>query len=89
MNEYANYQWSLQPSLSSFSLFLPQVMSSQRVVRSLLSFVVQNDKAVGEWSSAQFEELQLLVGGADDRACCILYTRTLAHECVIQCTIYN
>ena len=61
-------------------LFLPQVMSSQRVVRSLLSFVVQNDKAVGEWSSAQFEELQLLVGGAGDRACCMLCTGTHAHK---------
>ena len=57
-------------------------MSSQRVVRSLLSFVVQNDKAVGEWSSAQFEELQLLVGGADDKACCMLYTGTHAHGCI-------
>lgn len=57
-------------------------MSSQRVVRSLLSFVVQNDKAVGEWSSAQFEELQLLVGGADDRAYCMLCTGTHAHGCI-------
>ena len=61
-------------AIIEFFLVLSQVMSSQRVVRSLLSFVVQNDKAVGEWSSAQFEELQLLVGVAEDRACCILYT---------------
>jgi len=42
-------------------------MSRQKVVRPLLSFVIQNDKAVGEWNPAQFEELQLLVGGAKAR----------------------
>jgi len=42
-------------------------MSRQKVVRSLFSFVIQNDKAVGEWNLAQFEELQLLVGGAKAR----------------------
>ena len=31
------------------------------MLRSLLSFVVQNDKAGEEWNRAQFEELQLLV----------------------------
>ena len=42
-------------------------MSRQKVVRSLLSFVIQNDKAVGEWNPAQFKELQLLVGGVKAR----------------------
>ena len=42
-------------------------MSRQKVVRPLLSFVIQNDKAVGEWNPAQFEESQLLVGGAKAR----------------------
>lgn len=39
-----------------------KIMSSWKVLRSLLSFVIQNDKATGNWSVSQFEELQLLVG---------------------------
>lgn len=38
-----------------------KIMNSKKVLRSLLSFVVQNDKATGPWNSAQFEELQLMV----------------------------
>lgn len=38
-----------------------KIMASKRVMRALLSFVIQNDKANSDWNSAQFEELQLLV----------------------------
>eukprot|EP00731_Ephydatia_muelleri_P028307 Em0019g1180a len=36
------------------------ILSAHKVLRHLLSFVVQNDKAGPEWNEAQFEELQLL-----------------------------
>lgn len=38
-----------------------KIVSGKKVMRSLLSFVVQNDKASGNWNPTQFEELQLLV----------------------------
>ena len=44
-----------------------QVLSTHKVLRHLLSFIVQNDKAGPEWNEAQFEELQLLVGGSTER----------------------
>ncbi len=38
-----------------------KVMASKKILRPLLSFVVQNDKTSGGWNLVQFEELQLLV----------------------------
>jgi len=38
-----------------------KIMASRKVMRALLSYVIQNDKANADWTSAQFEELQLLV----------------------------
>lgn len=39
-----------------------KVMSEEKVIRSLLSFVTRNDKVEADlWNPAQFEELQLLV----------------------------
>ena len=38
-----------------------KIMASKKVMRALLSYVIQNDKANADWNSAQFEELQLLV----------------------------
>ena len=38
-----------------------KIMTIKKVMRSLLSFVIPNDKASGRWNSAQFEELQLQV----------------------------
>lgn len=38
-----------------------KIMISKKILRSFLSFVIRNDKAVGNWTKAQFEELQLLV----------------------------
>ena len=38
-----------------------KIMTQKKVIRSLLSFVIQNDKVTGTWNSAQFEELQLMV----------------------------
>ncbi len=52
---------SLPPSFPLSPTSPVKVMSRQKVLRSLLSFVIQNDKAGNEWSPAQFEELQLLV----------------------------
>ncbi len=37
-----------------------KIMAGKKVIRGLLSFVVQNDKASSDWNAAQFEELQLL-----------------------------
>ena len=52
------------------SLSLSQVLSSQKVIQSLLSFVVSNDTPTnGGWSSAQFEELQLLVMKRNNNYC--------------------
>ena len=42
-------------------MYLCQVLSQQKVMRCFLSFVVRNDHAPTTWSTAQFEELQLLV----------------------------
>lgn len=42
------------------------IMSSKKVLRSLLSFVVQNDNAHDTWDSAQFEELQLMVSAVSE-----------------------
>ena len=39
-----------------------KIMSSKRVLRSFLSYVVPSDNPSGNWNFAQFEELQLLVG---------------------------
>lgn len=41
-----------------------RIMTHKKVLRSLLSYVIQNDKAPGSWGPAQFEELQLMVSGA-------------------------
>ena len=38
-----------------------KIMAGKKVMRALLSFVIQNDKVNADWNSVQFEELQLLV----------------------------
>lgn len=63
--EYEDYELKktlicILTTLSS-DLTAVKIMASKKVLRSLLSYVVQNDKAPENWSSAQFEELQLMV----------------------------
>jgi len=41
---------------------LLQILSECMVLLGLFSYVIPNDKAGPEWTAAQFEELQLLVG---------------------------
>ena len=57
-----------------------KVMSREKVVRAMLSFVVTNDKAERTlWNAAQFEELQLLVS---KYSVCIYVHVHVRYECL-------
>ena len=44
-----------------YACVVTQVLSESMVLLGLFSYVIPNDKAGPEWTTAQFEELQLLV----------------------------